>query len=152
MMAQWLQTPAVREWWGDPATELALVSEDLDNVLMDQRIASFDGVPFGYVQSYPCAAWGAPHFHNQPDDARAMDTCIGVPALLGKGHGAAMVRLYAERLLAEGAAAVVIDPDPTNLRAIHAYHRAGFHDIAVRPGEAGDAVLVMRFDPAFLCS
>jgi aminoglycoside 6'-N-acetyltransferase len=152
MMAQWLQTPALRDWWGDPVEQLSLVTEDLDDPLMDQRIASHKGASFGYVQSYPCAAWGAPQFDDQPDDARAMDACIGVPPMLGHGHGAAMVRLYAETLLAEGAPAVVIDPDPTNLRAIHAYRRAGFRDIAVRPGEDGDPVLVMRFDPAFLCS
>jgi aminoglycoside 6'-N-acetyltransferase len=150
MMAQWLATPAVREWWGNPATELALVTEDLDNVLMDQRICSLDGTPFGYVQSYLCAAWRAPQFHDQPDDARAMDTCLGVPEMLGKGHGSAMVRLYAEALLAEGAPAVVIDPDPANIRAIHAYRRAGFRDIAIRPCEDGDPVLVMRLDPAFI--
>jgi len=152
MMAQWLPMPAVRAWWGDPDTELALVTEDLQNPPMDQRIASFNRTPFGYLQSYPCAAWGAPQFHDQPKDARAMDVLIGLPAMLGQGHGTTMVRLYAETLLTEGAPAVIIDPDPANLRAIHAYRRAGFRDIAVRPGEDGDPVLVMAFDPAFLCS
>jgi aminoglycoside 6'-N-acetyltransferase len=150
MMAQWLQTPAVREWWGDPVKELSLVTADLDDPLMDQRIATLGGIAFGYVQSYPCQHWPAPHFHDQPRDARAMDTCIGVPAMLGQEHGAAMVRLYAETLLATGAPAVVIDPDPANLRAVRAYRRAGFRDIAVRVDGEGDPVLVMRFGPAFI--
>lgn len=147
MMAEWLATPALQQWWGDPAEQLALMAEDLDNPLMDQQIACLGGVPFGYVQSYPCAAWGAPQFSDMPDDARAVDTCIGVPQLLNQGHGSAMLRLYAYTLLAAGASAVVIDPDPSNERAVRAYRRAGFQDIAIRAGEDGDQVLAMRFDP-----
>ena len=154
MMAQWLQTPAVRDWWGDPVEEqLGRTAAHLHDKAMDQRIARCGAEDFGYLQSYPWSRWpgGAPHFHDQPDDSRAMDVLIGIPRMLGKGHGTAMVRLYAETLLTEGAPAVVIDPDPTNLRAILAYRRAGFRDIAVRPGEHGDPVLVMCFDPTFLC-
>lgn len=151
MMAVWLQTPALLEWWGDPVEQLALVTEDLDNILMDQQIACLDGVPFGYLQSYPCAAWGAPQFFDMPDDARAVDCFVGVPERLGKGYGAAILRQYAHRLLASGAPAVVIDPDPSNERAVRSYRQAGFRDIAIRPGEDGDAVLVMRFDPASSC-
>ncbi len=38
LLAEWLATPALREWWGDPVEELALLTEDLANPLMDQRI------------------------------------------------------------------------------------------------------------------
>lgn len=147
MMAGWLATPALRQWWGDPVEQLALATEDLDNPLMDQKITCLDGMPFGYVQSYPCAAWGAPQFADMPDNACAVDTCIGVSELLGKGHGAAMVRLYAQTLIVAGAPVVVTDPDPSNERAVRAYRRAGFQDVAIRPGEDGDFVLVMHFDP-----
>ncbi len=151
MMAVWLQTPAVVAWWGDPAEQLALVMADLDDPRMNQHIVSADGVPFGYAQSCLLCDWpgAAPQFHDQPEDALAMDLLIGVPAMLGKGHGTAMVHLYAQTLLASGAPAVVIDPDPANLAAVHAYRCAGFRDVAIRPCEDGDRVLVMRFDPAF---
>ena len=149
MMAEWLETPGLRQWWGDPVEQLALLAEDLDNPLMDQQIACLAGVPFGYVQSYPCAAWGAAQFADMPDDARAADTCIGVPHLRNQGYGANMLRLYAQTLLSNGAPAVVIDPDPSNERAVRSYRRAGFRDIAIRAGEDGDDVLVMRFDPSF---
>ena len=147
MMAAWLATPAVRRWWGEPAEQLALVSDDLDNPLMDQKIACPDAAPFGYLQSYPCAAWGPSQFADMSDDARAVDSCIGVSVMLSKGFGSAMLRLYAQTLLASGAPAVVIDPDPSNERAVRSYRRAGFQDIAIRPDQDGDWVLVMRFDP-----
>lgn len=148
LLAQWLETPALRQWWGDPATELALLTEDLDNPLMDQRIVSLGPQPFAYVQSYPSDAWGAPHLADFPPGTRAVDTCIGVPALLGQGHGAAFLRLYAQAQLANGAPAVVIDPDPSNERAVRSYRRAGFCDIAIRPCEDGDPALVMAWQPS----
>ena len=51
MMADWLATPHLRQWWGDPATELALVTEDLANPLMDQQIGTHAGSAFAYLQS-----------------------------------------------------------------------------------------------------
>jgi aminoglycoside 6'-N-acetyltransferase len=145
MLAVWLETPDLREWWGDPAEQLALLREDLDQPLMDQRIGTLDGRPFAYLQSYPCGAWGAPQFAGYPDATRAVDMCIGVPDLIGRGHGAAILRLYARSLIAAGAPAVVIDPDPENLRAVAAYRRAGFCDRGIRPCEDGDPVIVMDF-------
>jgi RimJ/RimL family protein N-acetyltransferase len=69
-----------------------------------------------------------------PDDyafrpARAGDLPmlrIGDPDMLGRGHGSAFLRRLAERLVAEGAPIVAIDPDVDNLRARRAYARAGF--------------------------
>ena len=48
--------------------------------------------------------------------------------MIGRGHGAAYLRLIAERLCAEGAPLVTIDPIVDNLRARRAYAKAGFVD------------------------
>ncbi|MEO8242304.1 MAG: GNAT family N-acetyltransferase [bacterium] len=150
LLAGWLAEPHLRDWWGDPAEQLALVTGDLDEPLMDQAIAAFEARAFGYVQSYPVHAWpaGAPHLADFAPGTAAVDCFVGPPDMLNRGHGAAMLRLYAEALLGKGAAAVVIDPDPDNERAVRAYRRAGFRDVALRPDAEGDMTLVMRFDPA----
>jgi aminoglycoside 6'-N-acetyltransferase len=49
---RWLQTPEVVRWWGDPAHELTLLTEDLVQPLMDQLIVEFDGMSFAYAQAY----------------------------------------------------------------------------------------------------
>ena len=147
MMADWLATPHLRQWWGDPADQLALVTEDLDNPLMDQQIGLHGSRAFAYLQSYPCHAWGAPQFHDRPQGSHSVDICTGPPDMLGQGHGAAILRRYANTLLASGATDIVIDPDPDNERAVRCYRRAGFRDVAVRTGEDGTAVLVMDFHP-----
>jgi len=147
MLADWLATPHAVAWWGDPAEQLALVTEDLDEPLMDQRIACLGARPFGYLQSYPAHAWpaGAPHLADFPVGTVAVDCFVGPVDMLGRGHGSAMLRLYADHLIGRGAQEVVIDPDPENERAVRAYRRAGFQDVALRPDCDGDMTLVMRY-------
>lgn len=147
MMADWLATPHLRQWWGDPATELALVTEDLANPLMDQLIGTHAGSAFAYLQSYPCHAWGAPQFADRPKGSHSVDICVGPPEMLNHGYGAAILRLYATTLRARGATDVLIDPDPGNERAVRCYRRAGFQDAGLRASEDGTPVLVMDFHP-----
>ena len=148
MMAGWLQAAHLQSWWGEPAEQLALVTEDLDQPLMDQQIARLGAAAFGYLQSYPVHAWpgGAPHLADFPPGTVAVDCFIGPAEMLGLGHGTAMLRLYAQHLRRQ-APEVVIDPDPDNERAVRAYRRAGFRDVAPRRDADGDMTLVMRFDP-----
>jgi RimJ/RimL family protein N-acetyltransferase len=49
--------------------------------------------------------------------------------MIGRGHGFTYLKLLAERLGAEGAPVVAIDPDVDDLRARRAYEKAGFFDV-----------------------
>ena len=60
------------------------------------------------------------------DGTRGIDQFIGEADMLGRGHGSAFIRAFIDRLLANGAPRIVIDPDPANARAIRAYEKAGF--------------------------
>ncbi len=145
MISDWLQTPEVVRWWGDPVEQLGLVTEDLDEPNMRQWIAELDGAPFAYVQAYPAHAWGAAHMAHLPQGTEAIDAFIGVPALLGVGHGAGFLGAFAEMLLAEGAPCVAIDPDVDNPRACRAYARAGFVGDDIVDTPEGPAVLMLRW-------
>lgn len=152
MLRRWLETPEARRWWGDPEAQYALLREDLADPLMRMRIVSLDGRPFAYVQDYDVSAWPQPHLAHLPQGARAVDTFIGEPDLVGQGHGSAYLRLLAEQLIAEGAPAVAVDPDPSNARARRAYLKAGFVEDRVVDTPAGPAVLMVfggpeRFSP-----
>jgi Acetyltransferase (GNAT) domain len=57
MAAHWLQQAEVARWWGDPAKELAVITEDLNEPMMRQWVVEYHGRPFGYVQTYPVHAW-----------------------------------------------------------------------------------------------
>lgn len=55
-----------------------------------------------------------------------------------------MLRILADRLLAEGATRIMIDPDLGNGRAARAYARAGFRPVEVRDTDDGPALLMIR--------
>lgn len=147
LLRGWLAQPHVRDWWGDPEEEIALIEEDIESGPTDMRLVALDGHPFAYVQDYPAHHWPMPHYAGFPPGTRAVDTFLGDPAFLGRGHAPRYLRQRAGELIAAGATAVVIDPSPDNERAVRAYRRAGFVPRGIAPCEDGDPVVVMEFDP-----
>lgn len=148
LLRGWLAQPHVRAWWGDPDEEIALIEEDIDTGPTDMRLVALGGQPFAYVQDYPAHHWPMPQYAGFPPGTRAVDTFLGDPAFLGRGHAPRYLRQRAGALLAAGATAVVIDPSPDNDRALRAYRRGGFVPRGIAPCEDGDPVMVMEFDPA----
>lgn len=146
MLRRWLCTPEVRRWWGDPDHQERLLLEDLDEPQMIMRIVAFETHPFAYAQDYAVHTWPQPHLAGLPPGSRAIDAFIGEPAMIGRGHGAAFLRLLAQRLRAEGAPVVAIDPDVENHRARRAYARAGFVERGVVETGEGPAVLMCFAD------
>jgi aminoglycoside 6'-N-acetyltransferase len=84
-------------------------------------------------------------YADQPQGCWGVDPFIGEAHMIGQGHGSAMLRAFVDRLFARGRACALIDPDPTNLRAVNAYRRAGFTLIEERQTEWGPVVLMRRW-------
>jgi aminoglycoside 6'-N-acetyltransferase len=143
MIKYWLALPHVREWWGDPAEQYALVSGDLDEPAMDQFIVSVDGSDFGYIQCYDLTAWNS-GFGEHPKGTRGIDLFIGEPDMIERGHGSGLIRSFADDRLAQGAPRMVTDPDPENPRAIRAYEKAGFEKVRLVDTPDGIALLMVR--------
>jgi aminoglycoside 6'-N-acetyltransferase len=143
MVRGWLHEPHVRKWWGDPDEQFGLVSGDMNEPAMDQHIVSLDGAPFGYLQCYRLTDWNI-CFGPQPDETRGIDQMIGVPGMIGHGHGSGFIRAFIEELLKSGTPRVVTDPDPNNARAIRAYEKAGFARDKLVDTPDGIALLMVR--------
>jgi aminoglycoside 6'-N-acetyltransferase len=143
LVRYWLSLPHVREWWGDPQQQYALVSGDLDEPAMDQYIFSTAGSPFAYLQCYDVTAWDS-GFGPQPPGTCAIDLFIGEPDMIERGHGAALVRCFVDDRLQKGAPRIVTDPDPANGRAIGAYRKAGFEKDRMVETPDGPALLMIR--------
>jgi len=90
---------------------------DLNEPHMTMRIVSLRGRPFAYAQDYEVHAWPQAHLMLLPRGARAINSFIGPPSMIGRRHGPAYLSLLAERLFAKGAPLVAIDPAIDNLRA-----------------------------------
>jgi aminoglycoside 6'-N-acetyltransferase len=137
----WLRAPEVARWWGDPRDELELLRADLSEPRMTMRIVSFRGRAFAYAQDYEVHAWPQGHLAHLPQGSRAIDSFIGIEAMIGRGHGAAYLRLLARRLC-EGAPLVAIDPagfrpfaalqDPPCERAESARKRSSAEGVGLR--------------------
>jgi len=143
MLGRWLRTPEAMRWWGNPVEQEALLREDLDNPGMTMRIVSFEARAFAYAQDYEVHTWPQAHFAGLPAGARAIDTLIGEPDMIGCGHGAAYLRRLAERLIAKGAPLIAIDPDVENVRAQRAYEKAGFRRGETVETAEGPALLMI---------
>jgi aminoglycoside 6'-N-acetyltransferase len=143
MVAGWLKTPEVLRWWGDPKEQIDLLTEDLDEPLMRQWIVEHEGRAFAYLQAYPANAWPQTHLRHLPDGAVVIDAFIGDPAMLGCGHGSAFLHVMGEKLLAEGAPIVAIDPDCDNHRARRASARAGFVEESIVETANGLVVVML---------
>ena len=74
--------------------------------------------------------------------ARAIDTFIGDPAMIGGGHGAAFLRALAGQITADGAPLVAIDPAAANIRARKTYRDAGFKERKVIDTDEGKVALM----------
>jgi aminoglycoside 6'-N-acetyltransferase len=143
LIQRWLALPHVREWWGDPHQQYALVTGDLDEPTMDQYIFSTQGDSFGYLQCYDLTEWNT-GFGPQPLGTRGIDLFIGEPKMIERGHGSALIRCFVDNLLQNGAPRVVTDPDPANGRALRAYEKAGFEKDRMVETPDGPAVLMVR--------
>jgi aminoglycoside 6'-N-acetyltransferase len=143
MIKHWLEMPHVSEWWHDPAEQFELVSGDLDHPDMAQFIVAAGEREFAYLQCYALSAWNT-GLGSQPEGTRGLDQFIGEAEMLGRGHGSAFVRAFADRLLMTGTPRVVTDPDPTNARAIQAYEKAGFRRDRLVDTPDGTALLMVR--------
>ena len=142
-LRRWLHAPEVVRWWGDPREQYELLRADLNEPRMAMRMVSFNGRPFAYAQDYAVHAWPQPHLAHLPQGSRAIDSFIGWPSMVGRGHGAAYLGLLVQRLYAEGAPLVAIDPAADNLRAQRAYERAGFRFEARVETETGQSALMI---------
>jgi aminoglycoside 6'-N-acetyltransferase len=141
---RWLAKRHVAEWWGDPAEQFALVSEDLTHPAMDQFIVACDHRPFGYLQCYDPVAWANHGFGALAPGTRGIDQFIGEEDMVDCGHGTAFIRAFVDDLLKAGVPQVLTDPSPANFRAIRAYEKAGFRQQRPVDTPDGAAVLMVR--------
>ena len=142
LVRDWLRVPHVKEWWHD-ADDFEFVSGDLGHHDMAQFIVSMSERPFGYLHCYRIGDWHA-GFGPQPDGTRGIDQFIAEAGMVGRGHGSAFIRQFIEGLLDSGTPRIVIDPSPTNPRAIRAYEKAGFRRVHEIDTPDGRALLMVR--------
>ena len=149
LMASWLRRPHVAEWWGTPDTVDELRNDYLITAgnppLVRGYIATLDGRPLGFIQSYVVKGAGDGWWDDETDPgARGIDQFLAEESDLGRGLGTLMVRTFVERLFTDPEVTKVqTDPSPDNARAIRAYEKAGFRRLHVVDTPDGPALLMV---------
>ncbi len=121
-LMRWLRDPDVMDFYGLPPADLAEARQvylEPSGLPTWRFIVEDRGRPIGemqYYYSYTDAAWSA-----------GIDIFIGEPDARDRGLGTEAIRTVLQYLFeTKGVSRVVIDPEPTNRRAIRAYEKAGF--------------------------
>jgi len=139
LVRRWLLQPHVQRWWDEglktpyPDAEIADYREAIQgNDPTYRYVAHIDGRPVGLLQHYRIA--DDPEYAEAlalNEDAIGVDLFIGESALIGRGHGSAMLRQFLRDVAFpfHGIEVCVIGPSVKNLAAIRAYEKAGFRPL-----------------------
>lgn len=141
LLRQWLNTPHVAQWWGEPETELRQALGCVGSSGTQAFIIQGNGHDIGYVQAY--VAHEDSYFADRAPTARGMDLYLGYTDLVGKGLGTRIITAFSDKLLADGAGEVVADPATTNSGAFVAYKKAGFRPYHVHRSAAHGHLILM---------
>lgn len=144
LLRRWIATPHVAAWWGEVEAEMRLIDEHLASDAVRMFVFSVAGRAAGFIQTYRAADWPGHGFDDEAPGTVGIDLFIGEAELLGRGIGVAVIEAFCARLFAEGAPAIVIDPDPANARAVRAYEKAGFMAMGTFDDPEQGTILLMR--------
>jgi aminoglycoside 6'-N-acetyltransferase len=149
MLESWIAQPHWQEWWGNTEKALDEIEAAIEEDATEPMIVELSGKPVAYVQTYDPHLEDDHPYQDQPFGTLGIDISIGEPAMLGKGHGCAMIKALADMLFEEGVPRLIIDPDPANIRAIKSYEKAGFAAFDTRTSEYGSALMMALDNPEF---
>jgi len=152
MLKSWLEEPHWREWWGDPASELADFCDMIEGKDTTRPfIFHVGGEAAGYIQYWHVghhqnASWISqnPWLADLPKTAIGVDISIAKAENLSKGFGSAALVKFVETLKRLGYGPIIIDPDPRNKRAVRAYEKAGFKTIEDYNLNAKDCLIMVH--------
>jgi aminoglycoside 6'-N-acetyltransferase len=141
LLAEWLSTPHVAEWWAHEYTPEAIERDfgravDGDDPGEDY-LASLDGTPIGIMQysrfvDYPDYVAEMAEVYPVGDGAVTIDYLIGATDRVGRGVGTEMIRTFVDWIWTNDrhATHVVVPVNSANERSWRALLRAGFRLVA----------------------
>ncbi len=129
LMKKWLAQSHVAKWFTHPDAWLEEIT--LRNTKYDfitHFIVEAEGQPIGFCQYYDYTRGGESWHGSIPAEGSwSLDYLIGEPGFLGKGNGAALVRLLSQAVWANtGAERIIVQPEPENHRSRNTLRSAGF--------------------------
>ena len=138
IMARWLSTPEVLEFYGDvdsPYTLDQVKAKYKPRVNGEVHVYPFivelDTMPIGLMQYYKLAQEIQAEFGYSPTlNVCGIDQFIGVPEYFNQGIGTNMVTKFINTLFhLKDVDLIVLDPEVFNTRAVRCYEKCGFKKV-----------------------
>ncbi|MFE2560595.1 GNAT family N-acetyltransferase [Streptomyces sp. NPDC059352] len=141
-VGRWLAEPHVARWWNHETSPEA-VARDFGPAARGEEpsedlLVMVDGRPIGLVQR--CRFADYPEYVAEladadvevPDGAMSIDYLIGDPRMVGRGHGARMIRAIVGATWTDhpDATAIVVPVHAANRASWRALEKAGLHRVA----------------------
>lgn len=133
LLLKWLAQDHIHEWLHGDGLKNTL--EDIENslkgnALCQHWIALMDGKPFGYLITYEIKKTHADDYElarwcQKEGRSITLDLFIGNKEFIGKGLSVPMIQELLINHFSD-VAEILIDPEASNVRAIHVYKKAGF--------------------------
>lgn len=146
-LRNWLNADHIKDVWQETDDDERLKEKFL-NELPNRGVFPFvvvkNLIPIAYVQYYDALKVGGGWWENEVEDTFGIDIMIGAPECLGRGLGPIIIKEFIELLQKSNPTvkSVIIDPAPSNERAIRAFIKAGFQREAEITTPGGRAVLL----------
>jgi len=145
LLLAWLAKDHVKEWWDDGDDTLEKVAQHYGTsstttkrfIIIQRDAAGTTGEhAVGYIQYYLLA-----------DNGAGIDLFIGEEHLLGQGLGPQIIHAFLELLVTHhNPTYILINPSPTNKRAIRCYEKAGFRYADTVVTNNGKQAYLMKID------
>ena len=136
LLAGWFSHPDVVPWWGGRALtreEVAAKYTGRRCPQVESFIVEVSRQPSGYIQ-----------YHLEGPGDAGLDMML-MPEFRGQGLGPKAARLLVRHLRDDrGWTDITVDPAVSNVRAIHAWEKAGFIREREWPDHPGEPALLMR--------
>lgn len=143
----WLQKPHIKPVWQE-SENLEELEQKFLVKLPTQSVHPFiiehNNKPIGYIQYYEATKVGGNWWPNEKPNTYGVDLMIGEEEYLNKGLGPIIIKEFIEFLKSrhEIVESIIIDPEPTNTRAIRAFEKAGFQKEKQITTPGGQALLM----------
>ena len=152
LLGTWRAEPEVARWYGKALDLAKIEAKYRPRIEGREPVESFvievDARPVGHVQRYRLTAFPKYALRTGVSDrAVGMDLYVGEQDVRGRGLGTRVIEQFAAMCFENFPLAplIVAGPDPSNLRSIRAFERAGFQyqrTIPAADGEGPEHVVV----------
>jgi RimJ/RimL family protein N-acetyltransferase len=118
----------------------------LDSPFFKLFVLIYDDKPIGYAQAAETSGVGNEWWPSEPLGTWAIDLFLSERDLLAQGLGTNLLEVLASTLFTDPTVRrLIVDPSPSNTRAIRSAERAGFQRIGERLTPDGPALILERW-------